>query len=293
MPLPCQTQTHWRKVSVQLLEHQTCRSNDGIYQYLYKLQLFSTNEARWVTPLHSPRKKKLFSDLWRKQITPAPAHQLLMDESLQVIRKNNETWSQGEWILVSKKNLIKEELATLLTHYAKKIIVLNPWAQKQQLRPPPPEHEPPLGRHLRLVYRLIDIPQLVSIPSSHSTHSPFFCVWCVFSISGWDNGRVWRKLLLMDSQRNREMALKERKKAPRCIPGTAAVVFYWVQTGASKMTPAIITNKSCDCFFFHYCRWARIERSPKGCHNASAEPCDKGLYGRGFFFFPSKFEAVH
>lgn len=28
-------------------------------------------------------------------ITPAPAHQLLMDESLQVIRKNNETWSRG------------------------------------------------------------------------------------------------------------------------------------------------------------------------------------------------------
>lgn len=27
---------------------------------------------------------------------------------------------------IKKKNLIKEELATLLTHYAKKIIVLNP-----------------------------------------------------------------------------------------------------------------------------------------------------------------------
>lgn len=109
-------------------------------------------------------------------ITPAPAHQLLMDESLQVIRKNNETWSQGgdeSWH--RKKNLIKEELATLPTHYAGKIIVSNPCAQKQQLRPLPPEHEPSLGRHLRLVYRLIDIPQLVSL-HLHSPHlyPPFF-----------------------------------------------------------------------------------------------------------------------
>lgn len=81
----------------------------------------------------------------------------------------NESWHR-------KKNLIKEELATLPTHYAGKIIVLNPCAQKQQLRPLPPEHEPSLGRHLRLVYRLIDIPRLVSLhhPLSPHLYPPFF-----------------------------------------------------------------------------------------------------------------------
>lgn len=80
---------------------------------------------------------------------------------------------------IEKKNLIKEELATLPTHYAGKIIVLNPCAQKQRLRPLPPEHEPSLGRHLRLVYRLIDIPRLVSLHPP-TPLSPFFCVMHVF-----------------------------------------------------------------------------------------------------------------
>lgn len=48
-------------------------------------------------------------------------------------------------------------------------------------------------------------------PSPPHLYPPFF-VWCMFSISGWDNGRVWRKLLLMDLQRKREMLLKKKKE---------------------------------------------------------------------------------
>lgn len=83
-----------------------------------------------------------------------------------------------------KKNLIKEELATLPTHYAGKIIVLNPSAPKQQLRPLPPQHEPSLGRHLRLVYRLIDIPRRVSLHPHLPRLIPLFLCDACFPIQG-------------------------------------------------------------------------------------------------------------
>lgn len=218
-------------------------------------------------------------------ITPAPAHQLLMDESLQVIRKNNETWSQGEWILASQKNLIKEELATLPTHYAKKIIVFNPWAQEQ--RP---------HFHLNKSHRSADTSDLFTawlifhslwaMHSPPSTHSAFFVCDACFpfqgeTMAGCEGNCYW--WMYKGTEKD------HLKKASWCIPGTTAAGFHWAQAEAFKMTPAIITNKSCSCFFFlYFSTFRRIELFPKCRLDASAEPRNKGLSRRCFFFsFPT------
>lgn len=204
-------------------------------------------------------------------ITPAPVHRLLMDESLQVIRKNNETWSQGEWILASKKKSnqrgtghVTESLCqkdycfkSLSAEAAATASSTWTWAAA---RPTPPTclqadwystacEQPPTPR---------------PPPSLHPF--PYFSVMRVFHfrVRQWQGARETAIDGFTKEQSDGIKKKKERKKHHDASLEQRPWFFYWVQAGAFKMTPAIITNKSCHCFFFHYCRWAAIELSPKG-----------------------------